>query len=85
MQRWSLPERGLQVLSDLWHITTDHPCGKQSPGPAQLQPLQTWLHTAELLDLQPLLSRLANEIEPLLVLTNVPSQEASVSLDEAAD
>ena len=73
------------MLSDLWHITTDHSCREQSPNPAQLEPLQKWIHNAELLDLQHLLSRLANEIEPLLVLKNVPSPEDSVSSDEVAD
>ena len=47
VQWLGLSERRLQVLSDLWHITTDHSCREQSPNPAQLEPLKKWLHTPE--------------------------------------
>ena len=85
VQRSGFTERRLKVIADLWHITTEHSCREQLPTPSQLEPLQQWLHSADLMKLQTLLSCLTNDIEPLLVLKKVPSPEASVSSDEVAD
>ena len=85
VQRLSCSEMRLKVIADLWHITTDHSCRDKAPTPAQLEPLHTWLHTADLMMLQTLLSSLANDIEPLLVMKNLPPPTASVSSDEGAD